>query len=162
MSDNTATTATTVATHFRCDTCDAVAKIRSEQQQWRVANDYPMHCGKCYKQEMDQIRREDAISTIRGMNTPDGAGEFPVEFNTGGFVYQLQSATREPLYVGATRRELSDRPFEHKKQVWWGEVAAVRFWYYPTMDQVTAMERAMIRASQPRYNSHFVGSRDES
>ena len=164
MTDDTHRTDTTlipagVPSHFDCDICGTRTRAVSQQQRFRASTNESMQCARCYKAKKDVERREDALVSTAAMSIPDMAGEFPISFAAGGFVYQLTDIDNDPLYVGSTSRDLFTRPFEHKNRDWWDSVATVQFWYYPTTDQVRVAEHALIAAVQPRFNSHYVGTR---
>ena len=144
--------------HFLCDVCGAPEWVASDQQRWRITQDLPMHCRACFKKEQDAERRAVALTVADKLTTPFMAGEFPLYFNTGGFVYLLLDVEGIALYVGATSRPLDKRLPEHDKKRWYGSVVLVRYWFFTTMDEVTVTERELIRALLPRYNKQHAGA----
>lgn len=70
----------------------------------------------------------------------------------GPLVYWLYDANQELIYVGATKRLLSERLTWHRgERVWWDEAALVSFQSCP-LHELAAIEAAAIRTGQPRYN----------
>ncbi len=145
--------------HFLCDICSIQQWTASDQQRWRIGQGLPMHCQACFKKDRDAERRADALIIADKLSTPFMAGEFPLIFSTGGFVYLLLDVEENALYVGGTSRPLDKRLLEHADKPWIGSAALVRFWFFPTMDEVTTTERNLIRALRPRHNRNHVGAR---
>jgi predicted GIY-YIG superfamily endonuclease len=69
-------------------------------------------------------------------------------------VYQLRGDTGL-LYVGYTRRRLSHRLSEHRRQKpWWPEVTEVRSEEFATEDEARQREKEIWTVAQPKYNKH--------
>ncbi len=142
---------------FVCSDCGELAQARTEQQKWRVGQGFSMHCARCYRIEMDAIRRADALTILQKFAVPELSGQMPIKFTSGGFVYVLEDATGTPLYVGRTSRLLNDRMREHRNKEWWDEVVTLNFWYFHTTDETVDAERNLILSLQPKHNRRHVG-----
>ena len=145
---------------YICSVCDLPTSFVSENQRYLAERGDDLHCGRCFGAQRDRERRDDAIAAASTLTSQIAdEGTFPVAFNTGGFVYLLTDNAADPLYVGSTTRQLHQRPFEHKDKTWFREVAAVRYWFYDSMDAMATAERTLIAMHQPQHNTQHVGVR---
>lgn len=90
----------------------------------------------------------------------------PVELDVGG-VYRLFAADGCCLYAGQSKRHPAARAQQHRRELWWPEVARADFTLLRNGDdyapgdatQLNALERAAIRKYKPLYNILETGRR---